>query len=296
MSSNVPDVGPSFIVSSTLQDEHNLTSLVELVYVRVGNEVMAQALAKLETALDATKRSLIALTDLQGLHNQIAVGSKSAIPFDFKDSTQTITYNSTRVVFGNTVTFTTTRKIDSEDSYVSGYSQVASAYYTPIVPYFAVTIPGATSAVKITAKTSSQLTTAMRNAFIYFKDQLFQSKATISGLIAQLTPITPANDPTTLLAKLKTVYAEFPVGSSYLSVRAWVLDGYTVTGSSAVIKAGIIQQHITNAITAGESLNSSQNAAVRRYMFVFEQYYQSAAAIISSLNQIMQSMARKINT
>ncbi|MGZ4849901.1 MAG: hypothetical protein ACXV2C_00815 [Candidatus Bathyarchaeia archaeon] len=295
MSSNVPDVGPSFIVSSTLQDEHNLTSLVELVYVRVGNEVMAQALSKLETALDATKQSLSALTDLQGLHNQIAVGSKSAIPFDFKASTQTITYNSTFLVGTKTITFTTTRLINSEDSYVSGYNQVASAYYTPIVPYFAVSIPGATSAVQITAKTSSQLTPAMLSAFNYFKTQLFQSKANISGLIAQLTPITPANDPTTLLAKLKTVYSEFPTGSSYLSVRAWALDGYTIVGSSAVIKAGTIQQHITNAITAGESLNSSQNAAVRRYMFVFEQYYQSAAAIISSLNQMMQSMARKIS-
>jgi len=30
-------------------------------------------------------------------------------------------------------------------------------------------------------------------------------------------------------------------------------------------------------------------------MFVFEQYYQSAAAVISSLNSLMQDMARKIN-
>jgi hypothetical protein len=283
----IPDVGPSFIVSSTLADEHNLTNLVELVYVRVGNEVMAQALNKLDTALSATQKSLIALTDLQGLHNQIAVGAKSAIPFTFTASTQTVTYLS-----GNIATF---KVINSQDSYISGYTKVGSTYYRPIEPYFSVTVPGGGAPVKITASTAAGLTPVMSAAVDYFTVQLNQSKAVISGLIAKLTPITPSGDPTTLLAKLKTVYSEFPSTNSYADVRKWILDGYTVQGSSAVINAGLIQQHITNAITAGQSLNSSQNAAVRRYMFVFEQYYQSAAAVISSLNSLMQDMARKIN-
>lgn len=334
MSSDIPDVGPAFIaVPSLLVTQHNLGGMVNLVYVRVGNEVMAGALAKLQTALSSTQKSLVALTDLQGLHNQIAVGSKSAISnmFDFQARSQTLSVTETlsttmtgpavsatinTTTFVLTAGFTTTtlvstspatttytsqivKVVNNANSYISGYNLIASSYYgNPIDPYWAVTVPGATTATAITVDKSSLMSPEMITAFNYFAQRLAASKATISGLIDKLTPLTPAladgsEDPTTLLYKLKKVYNSMPNGS-FASTRAWVLDGYTTHGASGIVKAGLLQQDITNAITAGESLNSSQNASVRNYMFVFEQYYQSAASIMSALNQAIMGMSRKI--
>jgi hypothetical protein len=332
-SDDIPDVGPAFIaVPRLLVTQHSLGGVVDLVYVRVGNEVMAGALSKLQSALSATQSSLSALTDLQGLHNQIAVGAKSAISnmFNFKASNQTLTVTQsitttfpfsigstiitdtttdgvTTTIAGVTIlpsftsSFTSqiTKVVDSADSYVSGYNLIASSYYgNPIDPYWAITVPGATTATPITVNSISAMSPAMLSAYNYFIGRIAQSKATISALITKLTPLTPtladgSEDPTTLLAKLKTVYNELPNGS-FASTKAWVLDGYTTHGASGIVKAGLLQQDITNAITAGESLNSSQNASVRNYMFIFEQYYQSAASIMSSLHQAILGMSRKI--
>ena len=181
MSSQTPDIGPEFVVvPSLLMTQHGLGGLVDLVFVRVGNEVMATALGKLESALAATQKSLVALTDLQLLHNQIAVGAKDAISksFIFTAQAQTITITSrftttdlaappisatrptiyltlpggwintttliTSVGTINASKVTTKAVGGSHDSYVSGYNLIASAYYgNPIDPYWSVTIPGA---------------------------------------------------------------------------------------------------------------------------------------------------------
>lgn len=353
MSYPIPSAGPTTIITSVsgLLSAHGLAGLVQLVYIRIGNEVMAQALGKLETALTATQSSLSVLTDLQGLHNQIAVGVKSGLPFNFTASNTSYSYTSypttlatlttrTAIVGGTTtltvdilptttlvggvlstltdvpttvnqkdtaITLTSTITVGNRDEYIKAYNLLGSAFYSaPIDPYFAITLPGALTATPILATTSAEFFNAVPPtdpaviaAFNDFKAQLATSKTAIAGLITTLsgvTPLTPAGeiDPTTLLAKLRIVYAELPSGS-FASCRAWVLDSYTTHGSSAVVKAGGLQQHITNAITAGESLNSSQNSAVRRYMFIFEQYYQSASSVMSALNQAMLSISRKLS-
>lgn len=307
----------SGILGYTDNSVHSLNAMVELVYVRIGNEVMAQALSKLEGALSATQRSLDALQSLQGLQNMIGITSKSAIPFTFTAANQTITLTTLlpaltttlvgtlTVPVGTTLTLTTNKVVSNANSYMSAYNIVASAYYKPIDPYFSVSFPGALSAVNINVTNSSQMNAAQLSAYNWFKNQLISSKAMLSGLISALTPLTPSLpgggiDPTTLLAKIKIVYGHLPVGSppsntSFSSVRAWILDGYAAHNSGATAKQGLLQQEITNAIVAGESLNSSQNASVRRYMFIFEQYYQSATSIISALNQLMSGIARKVS-
>lgn len=276
--------------------DHSLNALVELVYVRVGNEVMAQALSKLEGALNATKSTLDALSTVQGLQNQISIKGRSGIPFTFNTTYQVITYTS-KVGTGTQVSVYS-KTLNDTDSYMSGYLIVASSYYKPIDPYFSVSIPGQISAIDITASTAGTMTARMQSGYNYFRSSILSSKRVISGLIAQLSAITPRvngqEDPTSLLAKLRTVYGHLPQ-DNFASMRAWILDGYTAHNSSDVTKQGAFQQEITNAIVAGESLNSSQNASVRRYMFIFEQYYQSASSIISQLNQIMSNIARKVS-
>lgn len=59
-------------------------------------------------------------------------------------------------------------------------------------------------------------------------------------------------------------------------------------------KAGSIQDNITFAITAAQSLNDSQKEQVRRYMYVFEEYYKSASSLLTAISQIIQKIAQGI--
>lgn len=283
----------AFQVTSEMLKQHTLNALVELYYLRVGNEVMASTMLKLEAALNATQSGLNVLRSIQGLHNQITIVSagKMSELFQFENSQFTVD----GTIRGSNVVGT----VDSVESYQSMYSRIASILYgRPIGPSMSITMPGGGEPVIITA-TSALLLIApgfedQKAAFDYFVSKLQEQAEALDAVIAQLTPITPADDPTTLLAQLKTVRADFPETYSFERVRNWALDGYSNQAPSDV-NSGAIQQHITAAITAAQSLNSRQSTNVRNYMFIFQQYYQSAAAVLSQTNQAMMSIARKIS-
>lgn len=57
---------------------------------------------------------------------------------------------------------------------------------------------------------------------------------------------------------------------------------------------GKIQQTLTFAITAAQSLNDTQKEAVRRYLYIFEEYYKSASAILTKITEIITKIAQGI--
>lgn len=81
----------------------------------------------------------------------------------------------------------------------------------------------------------------------------------------------------------------------FLNFKRWVTDG---NEDKSLIDFGLtpnsIQQNITAAITAGQNLNDTQKDKVRRFLFVFEEYYKSASAILTKITQIIQRMAQGI--
>jgi hypothetical protein len=309
-------------VSNIVIEDHNLQALVELQYIRVGNEVMNSALTKLEQALTITQGSLDVLSSLQNLHNQLAITAQSQLPFNFSAGTQTVTIatgSNTTVTQPTTFTTTTTAfltlfpctvtltqastrqslssirtiVVNNADSYMAAYQALASVYYgQPIAPIFKVDMPASGSFPAINAV----ITSSTQPEFQQYVARITATKSAISGLISQLELITNAADGTTLLSKLKTVYNDLNAVdlTNFDSVRKWVIDNYDTTQGDQIVNRGNIQQNITNAITAAQSSNTSQNEAVRRYMFVFEQYCQSAAAIINKLDQLFQKISRGI--
>jgi hypothetical protein len=72
---------------------------------------------------------------------------------------------------------------------------------------------------------------------------------------------------------------------------AWITDNYNKTATVGVTSAGLIQQHITDAITAGQSLNTTQTESVRNFLYLFEEYYKSASAVLQAISQLIQKMA-----
>lgn len=187
------------------------------------------------------------------------------------------------------------------NKYVSAYNKVASSFYgTPIDPLFKVTIPanyfGAGNPPKAVA---SVITSYSQPAFTYYFNTLVSAKQQISGIISYLSTLSNASmDQHGLLDQLHAVYDTLPpltdAQTNFSAVRSWLLDGYNIHGASGVANQGKIQNGITAAITASESLNDSQKESVRNYMFIFEEYYKSAAATLTAISQMIQKMAQNV--
>lgn len=82
-------------------------------------------------------------------------------------------------------------------------------------------------------------------------------------------------------------------------LRAWIMDNQDkhATDSNPVNQAlaknaGDIQRNIQDAMTAATNLNDKQKNDFSRYMFIFQEFYQSAAAMLTALTQMIQKIAQ----
>lgn len=75
------------------------------------------------------------------------------------------------------------------------------------------------------------------------------------------------------------------------AITQWILDGR----NSGATTTGPVQDHITQAITSAQSLNDTQKEDVRRYMFLFEEFYKSASAVLTKISQLLEKVAQGIS-
>lgn len=142
---------------------------------------------------------------------------------------------------------------------------------------------------------------------------LLYNKAILSAQVARLSALSPSSvtSPNSLYSMTKKVLQNLSAAlvtssgtaindnttyvDAYFGLRKWLLDGYqTPAGTTTTNTAGAYQQNITFAVTAAESLNSRQQQQVSNYLYVFEQFEKSAAAILQQLTQIIQNIAQNI--
>ena len=270
------------VAINTAPGNRSVQSLVELEYVGTANDVISVQLSSLEEALGTTNGVLNTLAAIQDFHNKIAVSVKASFVFDY------------------------TTPGDHDDSYAS-YKKQASVYFgQPIIPAvfsswvrasFASGVnPGGT----IVPIAVNVLTTAGAQAI----NSLINLKASILAQITSLSNIltpTQRNATGSLYSQLKAVYQDLSTVTSQIAntdVNAntfkWFLDNYDVAQGADLTDQGQIQANITKAITAGESLNDTQKEDVRNFLFVFEEYYKSASAILQKITQIVEKIAQGI--
>jgi len=252
MSTPITPVTPT--PAADLSSAHTLQAFIELVYVRTANDTLVAQMASLENALGTTKSAMDTLTQLQNLHNLISVKAKGKFNSGF---------------FSAGVTSP------------SVYSRAASAFFgTPV------------------SVTASGIATGISGGFSGFQKQMAALKTQLISEIAALSATTPLIsgrvDSNSLYAQLRTVLADISTShaaSTQAGAINWVLDNYNATATAGVTSAGLIQQHLTNAITAGQSLNTTQTESVRNFLYLFEEYYKSASAVLTAITQIIQKMA-----
>lgn len=288
----------------SLSSSHTLQGMIELVYVKAANNLLYTHMTNLNNSLTVNQQVLDALTTLQNLHNLVKSVSKGAFDFD---------YHSSQGSFGG---------------YNQYYTKQASAFFgTPVQVQ-----PTFFSAHLFSAFGLHAIAPAMFSSFDFqneFATPILNVKTQLSTvLIPALSAITSPSaqaDPNSLLAIVRKVLNDINTTRAWeaTSTRVfihssgsifagnfhinnisaimnstgayyWLTDSYNLTNALGVTSAGAIQQRITNAMTAAESLNTTQTEKVRSFLFLFEEYYKSAAAILTQMTQTIQKMAQNI--
>lgn len=275
------------------EGNRSIQSLIELIYVKTGSDLIGEKLSSLETALTLTNGVLSTLGNIQSLHNQITVYDRGSIPFDYVSQPNN---------GGGS---------GSGGDYSNQYSNAASSHFgAPLVP----TVPS-TLVVYNASRVPIGLTAAGLSAF----NKLLLLRQSILNQIAQVSAQTSPEElanPQSLYAKLKQISADFnslfarlstdpnqpiPADASFTAQQKasalvrWIIDNYDArTGPNATL-GGNAQQNITLAITSAQSLNDTQKEEVRRFLFVFEEYYKSAAAMLQAITRIIEKMAQGIS-
>ncbi len=295
-------------VAAGQRSTRSLQAMIELDYVRTGNEVLSEKLSELEESLTVTKGALETLTALQDLHNQVTVIGKGDFPGEFQITTfNTVVQTNippigninvtlqTNVVIGEHPTFAFSftgsksffipgasagEQLPDNKSgrklYISRYEEAASAFFgTPINPEALV---GSSQKYQTVA------------------DMRVKATEILASLNAQIAIITQVSPDADIIERLSAVKSDLQIAleAGDASFALWLTDFFGAEGTAISEKSGSVQQNITFAISAGEAFNDTQKEEVRRFLFVFEEYYKSASAILSKITQIIEKIAQGI--
>lgn len=294
---DLADVGLTNLLQTSIDainTNRTLQAMIELEYVKTGNDIIFGALSDLKTALGATQSVLDVMNNIQSLHN--LVNLQSVNTFRVNDFTS-----------GNPVTNIPLTGYESNNNQFSTIDQYSDQYKHYLDPTFNAPLGAVADQNPSTAPNpvddpasgnptnpGDPITTSTLATFNAMKGKLSQ-------LIAQLDSIngqTPATRPAgSLAANLQNVLddmnnANGGSGSDLQKFTAWVQDNY---GSSTNQSMGNIQNRITQAITSATSLNDQQKDEVQSQMYAFEQFSKSAADMLSTISQMIVKMAQNIS-
>jgi len=239
------------VINNQVVEAASLQALVELIYIRMGNDTVFSALNSLDNTLSAASSASQALTTIQNLHNQVGVTGSSVFPFPttgFNNeslgppglviSAKRFTYSANGVAMStfysmptpqDGVTITNlqyrgyhTFNIQTTNSYMSAYRGLGSAFFRIIPPTFQVTVPpnGGMSGYTSTILSSGQ------PAYQYFVGQLNTARDNLSTYIGVLSGQSSQSGVKSFISSLRKVLTAMPpAGASFSTVKNWVLDG-----------------------------------------------------------------------
>lgn len=339
--------------SVSTSSTRTLQSMVELEYVKQGNDLLAIKFQNLEESLRTTQGILDSLTIIQGISNQITVtnrgdfafppGNDNQIPSaaiaqiqnvfnqitSGKDSDNgglidqmrnfTNTYNNSVTqarnaaannpnttfsaemaklnaasnVMNNVLTNDWSSSSGSGKSsstqnltleyYTRVYKVVASAQFRQVFP---IATPTSTAATELLAA-KQKLYERLLNLEQISPDNSRSVEGTLANFIYKV-----CNDISNAFKNLTTTSSPDQLKAA---VSKWILDNQDQkAGAGSSNDAGAIQDRITQAIKAAQSLNDTEKENVRNYQFVFQQFYQSAATVLQKVTQIVEKLAQGI--
>lgn len=263
------------IDAGSATNNRSIQSFIELEYVTTANDVIFSNLTNMQTALSTTGTVLGTLQTLQDIQNKMFVSGPSNLGPTFSAYFASVIRNALSAAnkpFGAQV---------SPESYSDLYKAAANNYFAQVIP-------------KINAFSEDQ--------YISIYNTVLAARTQISNYIIQLgiqAPNASRTIPNTLAFNLNKLLTDMnnqftPTTdrtTQLVFIKQWIIDGRQGLPTAT----GVIQDHITTAITSAENLNDTQKENIRNYMFIFEQFYKSATAALTAISQILQKMAQNIS-
>ncbi len=234
----------------------SLQALLELEYVGTGNQVLGDQLNSLYQAMTTTQGVTQTLTSLLNIHNMIMPEPRTLI--------STIPTSS------------------------NAYDSLANALYQHPL---ALQVNWASQSPANVVAQMSQLRTALASELSQLNQ--LNPPALVSG-VAQYTTGSVAQ---TVSAVLTNMQSTFGSVVTVKGLENWILDGYASAnfGSSSVpTNQGAIQSNLDAALLASTNINNTQQQDFQRYLFVFQEFYQSASSMLTTITQDINQMAQNI--
>lgn len=292
-----------FIQAATDLDKsaptRSLQSMIELEYVREGNEMISSALATLEQALQLTQNSMDSLTTLQNIANMISVQPRS-----YTASGGVFT------AFGGALSLDGGQAGVDENGNFSYLGTITTYYKQQATAYFSQILP---SAGGLTSTAPYELVQAkidlMAQILKYESANPSVNRTTVNSLpyfLFQIVNDISASFKANLPATFYTTYGSLTVdnlrNANLTSTQkkagavAWVIDNQDqlLTTPTASL-SGLYYGHLTQAIKGTQSLNDSKKQEVNNYMFLFQEFYKSSSSVLAQVSQIIVKMAQGIN-
>lgn len=328
----------------------SLQSLIELEYVKTGNEVIGGNLESLKTALEATKAVIDALNAVQDLKNKIVPGSINTSASDEFINKQKI---------ASPPDGTPDTSFTSIDDFSRRWNQIADQTFGYLAPTIDPTITRNPSSAVDKWKVNDATVTL----FFSLREKISIALAKLSEINngepfaegsvgANLQKVLDDMSANLFVTEGNPIYVAFggkstpdafvydpPPGeyisvdinmvrdkfgnaltdefiqrgflvsdaggsnSGYYSVRKeipvdmnraialWITDKQEIGNET---ESGNIQRTLTQAITASQNLNDTQKEDMRRFMFVFEEFYKSASSMLQTITRMIERMAQGI--
>lgn len=107
----------------------------------------------------------------------------------------------------------------------------------------------------------------------------------INNLTYLQNKITAVDSGAPLASQLGTIISDFTdiASTQNGSIETWVKDFEEG-------QEGVYQQHLNNAVVASQSLNDTEREQLNNVMFVYEEFYKSSTAMLSTLDQLLKKI------
>jgi len=268
------------VVNSALIDDdattqsESLQQLLMVDYISRGNELLFNEMATLKDAININQEVLTYLNSLQDLMNQ-----KDPEHFLLK-----LQYLSGADEDMDWQTFE--EETFSQD--LGTTAKLPGFTEEEIAEYVSMIYNGTTDAFE-EGETAPDGSGQAAGAFVNAATGIFEASMTtvINNLIQLKTELdTAAGDNGSALGQqIQKIIDDF---NQVDDIQAWIEDYETG-------KEGEFQRHLNDAVVASQALNDTEREELRRVMFVYEEFYKSATAMLSKLTQLIERMASAIS-
>jgi len=297
------------LMGDAVVNNRTLQAMIELEYVKAGNDIIGDNLEDLDEALRITRDTLDSLERAQTLKNKLEaairdINTGSSDPFDA--NTWDLRDFDRASDFAGEPEYN--NRIKDPKTYQNLYEREMKRAYNEALGVEIIFNEADLTEYGIVMNDLAQLR-AQLQAISPDAPLIEKIDALLDDMMRTPDGERPIDIPdVNLTYNVGDDPRSFPFGSSYdfsfenfdISAQRednlnrmlfWIYDGYAVSDQ---VESGVYQRNLTAAIVAAQNLNDTQKEDLRRFMYLFEQFYKSASAILQAIDRMVNKMAQNI--